>query len=96
MNLVQVRECDGECCRDSPRWPNADHSDCIYHDGVDKTKGCALQRDSSLIPKGNCPAIERLTAKEALQETCIDWPKNSSPRLGSTENCCWQWVEDGN
>lgn len=96
LKLVKVRECDSACCRESPRFPNADHSDCIYNDGEDKTKGCSLQRDPSLIPRGSCPAIPRMTAKEAVQETCIDWPQNSPQRLGSTSECCWQWVEDVN
>ncbi len=95
MKLIQVRSCDGQCCRESPRFPNADHSDCIYHDGVDKTKGCALQRDPSLIPAGPCPALPRMSAKQAVQETCVDWPANSPAREGSTSECCWQWVNDG-
>ena len=26
--LQQVRRCDGQCCRESPRFPNADGTDC--------------------------------------------------------------------
>ena len=95
LELIQVRKCDGQCCRESPRFPNADHSDCIYHDGKDKTKGCALQRDPSLIPKGKCPVID-MTAVQALQETCINWPQNSDRNIGETGGCCFQWIEDGN
>ena len=96
MELVKVRECDGACCRESPRFPNADHSDCIYHDGVDKTKGCALQRDPSLMPTGDCPVWPGRSAKEVVQETCIDWPESTVNRPDSLSECCWQWVENGN
>ena len=94
MKLVQVRECDGACCKEAPRFPNSDGSDCIYHDSGDKDikSGCQLMRDPNLIPDGPCPVLPRLTAKEALQETCIDWPHNMPGR--GTGKCCWQWVNE--
>ena len=87
--LVQVRECDAQCCRESPRFPNRDHSDCIYHD----EQGCALQRDISLIPDIQCPALPEMTAFDAVVLTCMGWPQNSKPVVGETGGCCWQWVE---
>jgi hypothetical protein len=95
MKLVQVRECDGKCCKESPRFPNADRSDCIYRTEPDQQKGCALQRDPSLIPDGNCPVLPDLTAKQAFEQTCLPWPENSDPVIGETGDCCWQWVDDG-
>jgi len=93
MRLVQTRSCDGQCCRESPRFPNDDHTDCKYRDPTNPEKGCLLQRDPSLIPEGNCPALPKMGAKEAFELTCINWPENSDPKLGETANCCWQWVE---
>lgn len=94
MKLVQVRDCDGACCRESPRFPNEDGSDCIYRDRrcKDIKKGCKLMQNPNLIPDGPCPVIPTMTAKEALQETCIDWPHNS-PVGRKTGKCCWQWVD---
>lgn len=90
MKLVQVRECDGECCRESPRFPNEDHSDCLYHD----EGGCMLMRNIGLVPDGLCPVYPRLTAMDALILHCFQWPQiGCDAKLGETANCCWQWVE---
>lgn len=97
MRLVQVRKCDGECCKESPRFPNADRTDCIYRTEQNPEKGCILQCDASLIPDGQCPVLPHFTAKEAFEQTCLPWPENSDPKIGETGNCCWQWVaDDGN
>lgn len=87
--LVQVRDCDGACCRESPRFPNHDRSDCLYHG----TSGCMLRRDPSLIPDGACPAYPRYTAADAVVVHCRGWPQNSTPKPGETGGCCFQWVE---
>lgn len=84
-----MRPCDGACCVESPRFPNRDETDCIYHDD-----GCALMRGAA-IPDGKCPVID-LSAGDAFRETCLNWPQNSEPGLGATGACCWQWVDDGN
>lgn len=96
MRLVQVRSCDGECCRESPRFPNADHSDCIYHD-TSRGKlafGCSIMRGDEPCPtSGGVPFGNRIT-EQVYQATCVDWPqKNSVQQLGDTGGCCLQWVE---
>lgn len=75
---MRTRECDGQCCKESPRFPNAEKTDCIYHD----ENGCQLQRDLSLIPEGY---------EDRVIQTCKQWPQNS-PVGRSTGGCCWQWV----
>ena len=89
LQLKQVRPCDGECCKESPRWPNKDHSDCIYHDD----KGCKIHRGEAEIPKGPCPVIPSLDGPQVFKKYCTDWPqKNCDTKLSETANCCWQWV----
>lgn len=88
MHLVQVRPCDGQCCKDGPRFPNADHSDCIFHDN----QGCAARRNPSLIPDGDCPAYPRFTAADAIIQ-CRRHPHNREAQMGKTQNCCFQWVD---
>ena len=85
--LKRVRECDAQCCRDSPQFPSEDRSTCIY---LVKTK-CGLMEDS-LTPTGICPANPKLTANEAYTKHCVEWPDNMPGR--DTGNCCWQWVEE--
>ncbi len=93
MRLAQVRPCDGACCKESPRWPNEDGSDCIYHGGSgDLTTRCSIQKGDSLVPEEESPAWPGKLASEVYQETCVDWPQNS-PKGRSTAGCCWQWVE---
>lgn len=88
MILDQVRECDGACCKESPRWPNADRSDCIFHDA----KGCQITRGEAEIPIGQSRIVD-MTTVEFYENTCLNWPQNSDPKLGETANCCWQWID---
>lgn len=90
MRLVQVRECNGSCCRQSPRFPNEDNTDCIYHSSG--PEGCNLKNGSAQMPSGMCPAIPHMTAEEAFNYSCRDWPANMPGR--DTGDCCWQWVDD--
>lgn len=94
LSLVQVRECDGECCKESPRFPNLDHSDCIYHSSGDLVKGCKLMQGIEKVPDGQCPVLKRLTAQEAFDKTCDNWPHNTKPGK-DTGDCCWRWVDNG-
>ena len=91
MRLVKVRECDGQCCKEGPRFPNADHTDCIYHDGKDE-RGCALMRGEASVPDEPSVIFPNRTALEVYKETCRDWPHNRPGR--GTGGCCWQWVAD--
>ena len=94
MKLIQVRKCDGACCKESPRFPNADHSDCIYRDPSKPERGCTLQSDPSLIPEGKCPMLPNMSAAEAFDMTCLRWPQETcDAKLEETGKCCWQWVE---
>ena len=98
MRLVQVRDCDGECCRESPRFPNADHSDCIYHDksAGKEQGGCALMRGDAPIPSEGSVPLGDLTTEEVYQKTCVEWPQqNSEAKVGDTGGCCLQWIDDG-
>ncbi len=88
MRLAQVRECDGQCCKEGPRFPNEDRSGCIYrNDG-----GCRLMRGEA-VPDEASQIFPGRTAADVFQETCVEWPHNSEPRLGKTGGCCWQWIE---
>ena len=95
MKLVQVRECDGKCCEESPRWPNINHTDCIYHkNGSGKeTSGCMLMTGEEDMPTESSPAQPDKNAEETFKKTCVDWPQNIPER--GTAGCCWQWI-DGN
>lgn len=98
LTLRQVRECDGACCEQAPRFPNADHSDCIYHDAQNGKDGggCVLMRDPNLIPDGDCAVIPGVSAADAFEQTCVKWPQENSVReLGDTGACCWQYVDNG-
>lgn len=86
LQLKQVRPCDGECCKESPRWPNKDHSDCIYH----INNGCALMKKDIEVPDEESIIFPGQSAKRVFELTCIDWPQNMPGR--KTANCCWQWV----
>ena len=91
IDLVRIRKCDGACCRESPRFPNADKSDCRYHD----EEGCQLMRGTP-VPNEMSVIFPDRTAADVFEETCVNWPHNTeTPRLGKTGNCCWQWI-DGN
>jgi len=90
--LVRTRECDGQCCRESPRFPNADHTDCVYH--IDN--GCDIKRGVSQVPEGMSPVRPHLTAQEEFDDTCEGWPQNCPPHKQTPKNnmgCCLQWVE---
>ena len=95
--LKQVRRCDGSCCIESPRFPNLDHSDCIYHSSLDgkESAGCMLMSGEKTI-RGDEEVVkyEDHTHQSLFQKTCVEWPQNS--RLGrGTGECCWQWASDG-
>jgi len=93
LKLIKVRECDGVCCKESPRFPNKDKTDCIYHD-QNGPKGCAIQRGDAVIPDGPSPINPALTGQEAFEQTCLPWPHDQ--KKGSNRHligCCWQWVE---
>jgi hypothetical protein len=87
MKLVQVRECDGKCCEEKPRWPNADGTHCRFWD-----KGCKLMRGEADVP-AESPTWPGRSGEEVFQETCVGWPHNV--REGrDTGGCCWQWIDD--
>lgn len=90
MKLVQVRECDGVCCKESPRFPNKDKTNCIYRDRW----GCKIQRGLAEAPKGKWHGGLGYTNAQVVEETCVKWPHNSEPKLGKTGGCCWQWVDN--
>lgn len=90
--LVRVRDCDGQCCKESPRWPTADGKSCVY---LNADNRCELQLDLSIIPdESSSHAFPNKGTKEVFMETCLEWPHNSYPMIGKTGECCWQWVED--
>ncbi len=97
--LKQVRRCDGSCCRQSPRFPNARGDDCIYHinpDGKDSS-GCQLMTGEKSLARDGTRSIPFPTRDEyqVYVETCVEWPqKNSIKELGNTGNCCYQYVEE--
>ena len=40
-------------------------------------------------------AFSKKDGQIVFQQTCVDWPqKNSTPKIGDTGDCCWQWVEE--
>lgn len=104
MKLIQIRTCDGVCCVESPRFPNKDHSDCIYHNSGNtgpENSGCQLMVDPSKEPdeskKMADPMFENMSSEKMFQSTCVKWPQNTALKdrvLGKTGGCCWQWVED--
>ena len=87
MRLVRGRDCDGACCRESPRWPTKDKSDCIFHDEL----GCKIMRGEAEIPDTN-EVLPDLTGQDCFVYSCLQWPHNSTPREGKTGKCCWQWL----
>ena len=90
MKLVRTRPCNGQCCRDSPRFPNASGSDCLFH----LNGGCDLMRGEP-VPNEASVIFPDRSAASVFKETCMDWPHNTKePRLGKTGGCCWQWVND--
>lgn len=102
--LQQIRRCDGQCCKESPRFPNPAGTDCIHHLNPKgkESSGCALMVDSSQVPvegfKSRLIRWEDRDARDVFQETCINWPQNIPlrvQRLTKTGGCCWQFVDDG-
>jgi hypothetical protein len=99
MRLVQTRACDGQCCRESPRFPTPDGLDCEFRNaGVGKEfGGCQIQENVTL--RGGVQGIDSIVmpGRDALVvfiETCIEWPQNTpqeKQRIGDTGGCCWQW-----
>lgn len=92
MYLVRVRECDAACCRESPRFPNADGSDCIYN--VDRS--CELMSGTHFIPLRRSVIFADRSARDVFLETCVEWPQNTpvdKRRIGKTGDCCWQWFD---
>jgi hypothetical protein len=79
--LRRVRACDGQCCKESPRFPTADRSSCLY-----------LENGRCLIQAGKAEVPENY--EDWFINTCLRWPHFW--RAGrDTGGCCWQWV-DGN
>jgi len=89
MRLVRTRECDGQCCKEHPRFPTDDGKDCVYL----KDRRCTLWNNPSLIPDGDCPVWREHTAVDAFILSCKQWPHNAKPDKGGTQGCCWQWVD---
>lgn len=97
--LVKVRRCDGSCCRESPRFPNRNGDDCIYHITSDgkESSGCQLMTGEKTLARDGTKSIPFPDRDEyaVYIDTCVDWPqKNSFRELGDTGDCCWQWVEE--
>lgn len=89
MRLIRVRDCDGVCCTEAPRFPRLDgRPGCEYG-----YKGrCQLMINPERMPQGECKAVPGKTASEAHEETCVKWPENLPGE--STGGCCLQWVAD--
>ena len=91
MELKQVRECDGACCKEAPRFPNEDNTDCIYRTNSDKSKGCSLMLEGAdLDSLPISPAQPNKSGKQCFMDTCANWP-HAYPNRG-TGGCCWQWT----
>jgi hypothetical protein len=89
MKLVQVRECDGKCCEEKPRWPY--FGTCLYlKDGKCGIKAGTSELDLDL----ESPSWPGRNPAEVFKETCDEWPQNSHEGR-DTGGCCWQWVADG-
>lgn len=95
--LVQVRPCDGKCCEEKPRWPNAESTHCIYWEAPEVSTqavigGCKIMRGETAVPTSESPAWPGRSGAEVYQETCVNWPQNV--REGrDTGGCCLQWVD---
>lgn len=105
LQLIQIRICDGKCCKEGPRFPNFDNSDCIYRtiaSGKDDfrsgSSGCKLMSGEEIVPDEPSKIFIEQTAEKVFKDTCVDWPQNTpenKQRIGKTGGCCWQWVDDG-
>ncbi len=94
--LQQLRRCDGSCCRQSPRFPNADGTDCGMRSTTlgKESKGCRLMTGEITLKDDGTKSFA-FPERDALQvyvDTCVNWPQNTRPGkdLG---DCCWEWVE---
>ena len=88
--LQQVRECDGACCKESPRWPTPDGTSCKY---LNNNNLCLITLGEQPVPHKRSPSVPAITAKEAFRITCVEWPQqHCEEKLGETAGCCWQWV----
>ena len=91
MRLKKVRNCDGSCCKESPRWPNVDGV-CKYQ----AVNGdCMIMSGDAELDDERSPCMPKKDPQAVFQETCLEWPHNSKPER-PTNNSCWQWIEDGN
>lgn len=89
MNLIQVRNCDGKCCEEGPRWPTDDGASCRFLVGGK----CWLMAGIMPIPDEPSPAWPDRDPVVVFDETCKNFPQNTYAKLGKTGGCCWQWVE---
>lgn len=92
MPFIQTRICDGKCCEESPRFPNEDHSDCIYHIKGEE-KGCKIMLGEAPVPLycNNKKLPHIYTGAEAYYRTCLPWPHSTPGR--DTGGCCWKWID---
>jgi len=95
MTWEKVRECDGKCCEESPRWPahwpGGQRKGCVFHK---PEGGCALMLAEEQIP-ATCPSLGGMDGRDAFLMTCVRWPHNiENPDEGITGGCCWQWKQD--
>jgi hypothetical protein len=91
MKLVRVRECDGACCKASPRWPTKDGKSCVF---LSQDNLCKIKLNPELLPREPSPVYPNRSSKETFQETCVDWPQKGVQSIGQTDECCLQWVSD--
>ncbi len=94
MKFVKVRECDGQCCRKVPRFPNAEGTDCIYHTDSGPT-GCAIQRGDMTIKNPDAPSLhypDTMTNQQIFDQTCVPWPHLHTEGR-DTDGCCWKWLD---
>ena len=94
LELVKIKECDGACCKVSPRFPNTDKSDCIYRTNSDGSKGCSVMNkgyDLDSLPISF--AFPEQSGKQTVLDTCFNYPHNSRVGRGTGDECCWQWVD---
>ena len=92
MSLVlkQVRECDGACCKESPRWPTHHGLTCRYLKG----NLCTIKTGEDKLPSKRSPAAPDMTAEECFRIYCMEWPQqHCEEKIGETANCCWQWID---
>lgn len=77
MRLVQVRECDGQCCIDQPQFP-VDGVCKFFADGK-----CRAMTDMTLL---NGDDVDHFLL------VCRRYPQFLRAGR-DTENCCWRWID---